>query len=710
MLKRLETTHFKKLESAAIDLSAGSNIVVGDNGNGKTTVFEAIRFALFGASAVTGSTKFLPTYGHKNCRVKLWVKDYLIDRTLTNCKITDKNGAVVAEGKTTCTEFMQTELKMDAKGFSVFSMSQQGETQALLTLGVTELNRRVEKYAGVHIIDEVVRKASADKNTLDSHLDGKQYIDIGPMTIDKLCHDEALKDMEAIRTDMDEEKAKLQDLLTQHRRTIDVHAKHNQRILMNRSDARELESKKDGLLEEVRLTQVDIDAALLADDHTHVADEKTLERCRDGANRLQEQVQEVAHLEYEQALLLKRVAKLTPLAEQETDAQARLPDMQEKLFKLNKLVHSLNGTVMLQKSELGTFETLLKDGVCPTCHRSHEGFDETLTQEQINSLSNSIAFYREKLNAHIAEEAALDSKVKTLLQAVNGHNSALAVCQEDLKTILEKLSTYPAALKANLALALQKVEDLLKEKALMEQAMAHFEQLANRLNRLNASLKLTNTQLVEAKHLAQGELFEVSRELDELLETENTLAVTNSKLLEQQTQISEIEFRLEKLCSEIITHQKANKEYNKNAAKHDKLTKLVDMLRSKRQDFMAAIWHGILASSSAFVNDATGGWITAISRDDSGNFTFSENGGIFVPVVGGASGAQKAFLGVGVRVGLGHALLGCNMALLLDEPTEAMSEENAGYLADALLALGGQTLFITHRNTEAVSAQRVIKI
>lgn len=210
--------------------------------------------------------------------------------------------------------------------------------------------------------------------------------------------------------------------------------------------------------------------------------------------------------------------------------------------------------------------------------------------------------------------------------------------------------------------------------------------------------------------MSHGDVFELSVELDALQGTESRLASLNNKALKQQTQKSEIEFAASELEENIDTCHRENKKLTKLYAEHDKLTKLVEMLRGQRQSFMSTVWNSILAASSTFVDNATDGWITGLGRDDAGNFTFSERGGVYAPVIGCASGAQKAFLGVGVRVGLGQALLGRNMALLLDEPTEAMSEDNAGNLAAALLALGGQTLFITHRNKEAVSAQRVIQI
>ena len=74
------------------------------------------------------------------------------------------------------------------------------------------------------------------------------------------------------------------------------------------------------------------------------------------------------------------------------------------------------------------------------------------------------------------------------------------------------------------------------------------------------------------------------------------------------------------------------------------------------------------------------------------------------------SGAQKAFVGVSVRVGLSAALYGKTGLLILDEPSADMNAENSLQLAGALMGLGGQCLLITHRPFEQLAAQNLIQI
>jgi len=88
-------------------------------------------------------------------------------------------------------------------------------------------------------------------------------------------------------------------------------------------------------------------------------------------------------------------------------------------------------------------------------------------------------------------------------------------------------------------------------------------------------------------------------------------------------------------------------------------------------------------------------------------FEFSEDG-VFAPVES-ASGAQRSFIGVAVRIALSQSL-GIGMdTIILDEPTSEMREENAMRLAGSLLSQD-QVLFITHRQDDQVAGATIIEL
>lgn len=135
---------------------------------------------------------------------------------------------------------------------------------------------------------------------------------------------------------------------------------------------------------------------------------------------------------------------------------------------------------------------------------------------------------------------------------------------------------------------------------------------------------------------------------------------------------------------------------------------LIKFLSDSRANYLSQVWNQILGVASHHLKVSTGGVITRISRNSDGDFQY-EDEGKWTPIEA-ASGAQKGFLGVALRIGLSSALYGNTGLLILDEPTEAMSEVNAQALAGSLMGQTGQCLLVTHRNLERVSSQNVIEI
>ena len=137
------------------------------------------------------------------------------------------------------------------------------------------------------------------------------------------------------------------------------------------------------------------------------------------------------------------------------------------------------------------------------------------------------------------------------------------------------------------------------------------------------------------------------------------------------------------------------------------LEEFTQYLKDARLKFLASVWANILSVASDFLNQATAGTITALIKSDKKGFMFCENG-TYAPVKA-ASGAQKGFIGVAVRIALAKSLRSSCPILVLDEPTESMREENALRLSGALLGQG-QVIMVTHRESDKLSASNVIQL
>ena len=163
-LTKLVTTNFKRLGTFTADFTSGLNVIGGDNFKGKSTLLRAIEAALFGVTTLPGKKEDIPTWGQKDFSLELSFllngSEYLVSRNKSTAKLVriakdPDNDELVANGSTPVTSAIEELLGLSAKDYSLFLQSRQHEVSSVLKYGATALNRKVEEFAGVDLIDKV---------------------------------------------------------------------------------------------------------------------------------------------------------------------------------------------------------------------------------------------------------------------------------------------------------------------------------------------------------------------------------------------------------------------------------------------------------------------------------------------------------------------------------------------------------------------------
>lgn len=708
MISSVITQSFKKIDNGEFYFEAGSNVITGENGAGKSTLLKAIRFALFGASASGSPKDSLPTHGSKNCQVELNISDLKIVRDLKNCTIY-RNGEIVAQGSTPSTSFIEKELGMDFKAFNLFCLSPQGETQALLTLGAAEINRKVEQYSGITLIDQVLTKARSDASIYKAKLDELTLTDI-------LKLETVVLSLEAQLSGFDEVIAKSRDyhkILSSECDNLSAEITektlHNQKV----SNAKQmLDSAKVDLArlkqqlteyqdELFQLNKTDYNKAVIEEDINTL--EGQLKRVALDNNHFRDQQAKKGRLEREIEELRELVdvernsiAKIEVINRQLQINEPRLAEVMQKLSDLN---HSFKSA-----------RSLLENGVCSECKRPHEDFDLDLAQSRYRKIKTEIDKVSEEkydLENIIAKDNELLRKHRANVQGYNDKLSHKLELDNQLFVKLSVLELIPES----------KIDGLRNQLAQKKHELANFEKIERQIEKRNKQVEET-LSTISAKQKSLSEYMTASElPIHDLSNLETKLKKyrtdrdeTLNKLQKMESEKSGFESDLSHAKQNLQRAEEDNDKYKSAAHELAVRTDLIKLLRDKRQSFMTEIWGRILHLASSFVEETTGGWIVEILRDDKGNFNYRESGQKVMPILGNASGAQAAFCGAAIRVAIAQALHGRNALLMLDEPTESMSEENASRLASGLTRLGGQTILITHRKSEAFTANNVIEL
>src|SRR4051812_31472916 len=160
MLRKLVTKNFRKLEDNLFEFGPGLQVVRGANEAGKSTMLEAIAYALFGAKACRESLEQVVTWGKdaKSLAVELTVVfedvEYVVTRSTRGAEVNYAGGRVVGQGEVTA--FISKMLGADAKVAGKLMLASQGGIRGTLEEGGTATIKLIESLADFEVVDYVI--------------------------------------------------------------------------------------------------------------------------------------------------------------------------------------------------------------------------------------------------------------------------------------------------------------------------------------------------------------------------------------------------------------------------------------------------------------------------------------------------------------------------------------------------------------------------
>lgn len=721
MLNTLTTKNFKKLGNSTFRFTDGLNIVCGDNAQGKTTLTQAIMFALFGVKAVPGNSGHIKTWGADGkVEVTLSIGAWQITRDIKNCTVSElKNGeySLVATGNTDAGRYIEEHITgTDLKGFKMLNWSEQGETAGLLTIGAPQLQRDVEKFSGVEFIDEMIKLAGSDYRDLTRESDLHEskgtvkqltsQVNEIESSLERVAEGiSAMRDKLAV---LKKGKTAIESKLTEAEDTNRKAVKQAKAITELESELYYARESVAGLIEERGRLKGELKQLPESSEEQLSG----LRQClKEMSNR---HTQHFSNQSKHDDILVRlngideHIAEDDKLTEAVELARAEVDSIAPSLNEAKSLGDQL-------RSQIQSLKAAISSGVCEACGQLIE------SEEQIEKHKQELAEI-EKTSLEVAERYK-GLKVKSGL-AQGKLTDAKLVNKAGFggwKQIKLSLTKQLEEVNIELEESKEQVEEELKSNAL-ENLQAEIETASSALSSrdsLQASLdrcvkKLTSREqeisgteesLTELKStltdpVSDKEIESMKAEIRQL-HTDLDATVDSQHAAELAQSAAEYELRDAKAS---LKSEKAIQAVREEAKK---LNDFSQYLKDSRVRFLSSIWANILAVASDFLIHATKGQITALSRSDKEGFLFCENG-VYAPI-SAASGAQKGFIGVAIRLAMAKVLRSSCPIVVLDEPTEAMSEENAMRLSGSLLG-HGQVLMITHRESDRAVASNVIRV
>ena len=184
ILLNLKLENFKKYKNFKIDFSLGLIGIIGKNGSGKSTIFEAILFALYGelknkaykeiirnSDASTKDAVVVELiFEFENYEYKI-IREFRGKALSANAKLY-KNEDLVCTGARDVTSRIISLIKMNKEAFLATLFSSQKELNALSSLKNEDRKRMIRKLLGLEKIDfvenELIQKSRALKREIQA--------------------------------------------------------------------------------------------------------------------------------------------------------------------------------------------------------------------------------------------------------------------------------------------------------------------------------------------------------------------------------------------------------------------------------------------------------------------------------------------------------------------------------------------------------------
>jgi len=160
VFKRLKLTNFRQHEALEIEFSKGVCALRGANEAGKTTVIEAIAYAMFGSTALRESLDKVVTWGSKETALKVELDFesngvlYSATRSKSGAEITFPGQRVT--GQTETKKFVEGLLGVPADVVTKLMMANQAALRGTLEEGPTAAAALIETLANFDLIDRIV--------------------------------------------------------------------------------------------------------------------------------------------------------------------------------------------------------------------------------------------------------------------------------------------------------------------------------------------------------------------------------------------------------------------------------------------------------------------------------------------------------------------------------------------------------------------------
>jgi exonuclease SbcC len=626
ILRSIRLTNFRKFKDCYIEFPDGVIGVVGLNGVGKSTLFEAVAWTLYGPVAARTATDQIKRQGATPadpCRVEL---EFLFDddtyrvvremsgKTLAASGSATVNGKLAVNGAELLSKFIHKKLGMDWKSFYTSIFAKQKELNTLSTMNPSERRQLILRMLGINIVDDIISEIRTDAK------DKKNLLE----KLTENLIDEDGRDKITIYKEEIEQQQKKQKIQIQQ---IQERKKQQQRIEEDLT-----KTKKDCETKKHSYEKICTTVEQLEGKKTRYENKQRIENdIRELEKTLQQRTQQLEGHK-EKLIVFKNLDNELQTVEQQQEKNTTLHQTVLKKQEQNRTISNrLNDDIKEITAKKHQIETMGPEAKCPTCERVLGDQQKKLLLIYENDLT------KKNHDAHLLTDEA-----------------------KKLQLEYEKLSREKQALqKKNLYLRSQVVE---REKlhGFLQHTTQEIQREQQELVRKNRELKTIGVVIFDETQykllrMQANEAYKIYQEtlsnLDAIKDSYQKIIV---RLKEEEGKKNLITQQIATLEKNIQEHQRLLKRIKTEQIEASRLSMLTEVMESFRTYLISQIRPTLSVHASDLFNELTDGKYTQIELDEDYNLLVYDQGTAYT--IERFSGGEEDLVNLCIRLAISEII------------------------------------------------------